>query len=89
MINTVNANISTLNTSTITIKDTENNTTIMNGNQMILQQNGGTALSFGANVSGNIKISANINDRGLTSAALSIPIEINGITYYIQLFNSV
>jgi len=61
----------------------------MNGNQMILQQNGGTALSIGANIAGNIKISSNINDRGLTSAALSIPIEINGITYYIQLFNSV
>jgi hypothetical protein len=75
-----------INATKITMKDTLNTTTIT-GNEIILQK-AENSLSISVNTSGNIKINGNINNKEIITTELSIPIEINGTTYYIQLFNS-
>lgn len=58
-------------------------------NSLLLQATGGTQLEIQADASANLVINGStLNPDFLTFSNKSLPITINGTTYYIQLFNS-
>jgi len=69
--------------------DVSGNIGALYGNELLLQANGGIQLQIQADASANLVLNGpTLNPDFLTFSNQSLPITINGITYYLQLFNS-